>query len=200
MSTRSPGNTRGVETALERGLQLLVAKVRSVVACSESGLYWETGVEAAKCIHQDHQHRVFEVHIHLDVVVLPDGTTLTAASFDSADPYLRRPDPDYGLYLDSRWQPPWEHAHINWPDFGLPADRDAVLKSLMTLVHRARAGERVEVGCLGGHGRTGTALACLAVMTGHPADDAVKWVRANYCPDAVETSEQEAFVTAMDYR
>jgi protein-tyrosine phosphatase len=52
----------------------------------------------------------------------------------------------------------------------------------------------VEIGCLGGHGRTGTALACLAIRTGHPAGDAVDWVRTVYCSSAVETPEQEAFV------
>ncbi len=55
----------------------------------------------------------------------------------------------------------------------------------------------VEVGCLGGHGRTGTALACLAVLTGTPANEAVAWVRANYCAHAVETEAQEALVAAF---
>jgi hypothetical protein len=44
---------------------------------------------------------VFEVHRHLDLVVLPDGTTLTGASFDPEDPYSRSPESDYALYLDS---------------------------------------------------------------------------------------------------
>jgi protein-tyrosine phosphatase len=35
------------------------------------------------------------------------------------------------------------------------------------VLERARAGERVDVGCFEGHGRTGTALACLAILTGH---------------------------------
>jgi len=55
----------------------------------------------------------------------------------------------------------------------------------------------VEVGCIGGHGRIGTALAILAILTGHPAADAVAWVRANYCPKAVETIDQEAFITRL---
>jgi hypothetical protein len=38
----------------------------------------------------------------------------------------------------------------------------------------------------------------LAVLSGHPGGDAVNWVRANYCSDAVETPEQEAFVVAVD--
>ena len=72
-----------------------------------------------------------------------------------------------------------------------------VLAALGSLRDRARSGQRVEVGCLGGHGRTGTALAVLAVLGGHPPDEAVAWVRANYCPEAVETAEQEAFVAGL---
>jgi hypothetical protein len=175
-----------------------VVKVGSVVACTETGLYWERDVDSAKCTNDEHQHRVFEVHRHLDVVALPDGTMLTAASFDPGDPYARHPKPDFGLYLDSRWQPPWDHGHIDWSDFALPDDTDAAGQSLGSLLGRARSGERVEVGCLGGHGRTGTALAWLAVLSGHPAGDAVNWVRAHYCSRAVETPEQEAFVATMD--
>jgi hypothetical protein len=174
-----------------------VAKIRSAVACPQSGQYWERGVEQAKCENEDHRHRVFEVHRHLDLVVLPDGTMLMAASFDPEDPYSRDPEPDYGLYLDSRWQPPWDHAHLTWPDFGVPENTDAVRQSLTDLLDRARSGQRVEVGCLGGHGRTGTALACLAVLGGQSGGDAVNWVRAKYCSEAIETPEQEAFVAAV---
>jgi hypothetical protein len=169
-----------------------------MVACTQSGQYWQPGVERARCESEDHHHRVFELHHHLDLVVLPDGTTVTAASFDPQDPYSRDPEPDYGLYLDSRWRPPWDHSHLDWPDFGVPEKTVAVRQSLMAVLDRAHSGQRVEVGCQGGHGRTGTALACLAVLSGHPPEDAVNWVRANYCSDAVETPEQKALVVAVD--
>lgn len=65
------------------------------------------------------------------------------------------------------------------------------------MLDRARTGEQVELGCIGGHGRTGTALACLAVLTGCPASEAVAWVRASYCQKAVETAGQEAFVNGL---
>jgi hypothetical protein len=32
-----------------------------VVACSDTGLYWEAGVQVAKCTNYDHQHQRFEV-------------------------------------------------------------------------------------------------------------------------------------------
>ena len=54
--------------------------------------------------------------------------------------------------------------------------------------------ERVEVACGGGSGRTGTALACLAVLDGVPASDAVRYVRAHYRGDAVETPFQKRYV------
>lgn len=174
-----------------------MVEIRRIVACSECALYWDADAEPAKCRSDDHAHRVFETHRHLTPVVLPDGTRLTAASFAPVAPYSRARDPDYGLYLDARWQPPWDHDHLDWPDFGVPADPEAVLKALKTVLERARSGQRVEVGCLGGHGRTGTALACLAVLTGHPAPDAVAWVRSAYCAKAVETPAQEAFISAL---
>jgi protein-tyrosine phosphatase len=138
-----------------------------------------------------------QTHRHLSPVVLPDGTRLTAASFDRAGPYTRARDPDYGLYFDARWQPPWDHGHVDWPDFGVPANSEAVVQALEAVLERARSGQDVEVGCIGGHGRTGTALACLAVLAGHPPVDAVAWVRTNYCAQAVETPEQEAFVAGL---
>lgn len=43
----------------------------------------------------------------------------------------------------------------------------------------------------------GTARASLAVLAGYPAADAVNWVRANCCTQAVETPEQQAFVIGL---
>jgi protein-tyrosine phosphatase len=64
----------------------------------------------------------------------------------------------------------------------------------MAAFARARRGDVVEVGCVGGLGRTGTVLACMAVLAGEPADSAVDWVRREYNPAAVETSAQEHWV------
>jgi hypothetical protein len=138
-----------------------------------------------------------EPHLHRNVVTFTDGTSLTAVSFFARDPYGRESaPPTFGLYLDERWSPRWSHAHVPWPDFGVP-DADELRRALEDVLARARDGEAVEVGCLGGHGRTGTALACLAVLTGTPALDAVEWVRASYCADAVETIAQRAFVEEL---
>jgi hypothetical protein len=174
-----------------------VVEISYVVVCSECRLHWDRDWERAKCRTGDHEHRVFETHRHLDLVVLPDGTRITAASFDPVAPYARTRDPDYGLYLDARWQPPWDHGHVDWPDFGAPVSAEALAEALSTLLVRARSGHNIELGCIGGHGRTGTALACLAILSGYPAPGAVAWVRSNYCAKAVETAAQEAFVAAL---
>jgi len=169
-------------------------ETRALTYCLQCETFWFVAGEAAACVDATHDHVQHEVHHHRDVVTLPDGTPVTAVSFDAAAPYARDRMPDFGLYLDRRWDPPWPHAHVDWPDFGVPADASAVIAALGALLELARAGEHVEVGCLGGHGRTGTALACLAVLAGATSDDAVAWVRATYCDHAVERAEQETFV------
>lgn len=169
---------------------------RVVHVCRERRLFWSAG-EPVGCTDSTHQHDDVVVHQHRDVVVLPDGTSVTAVSFDPADPYGRDVLPDAGLYLDRRWQPPWEHEHVSWPDYGVPDDPEALHTTLLALLGRARGGEVIEVGCLGGHGRTGTVLAYLAVLTGVPPADAVAWVRESYCPLAAETEAQMAFVAAL---
>src|SRR3954451_22802891 len=101
----------------------------------------------------------------------------------------------FALYLLGH-EPPsvdWEARWLRWPDFRCPSDREEAADALREVWERA-AGERVEVACGGGRGRTGTALACVAVLDGVPADEAVAYVRAHYHPRAVETPWQRAFV------
>ncbi|MEV7994777.1 protein phosphatase [Streptomyces sp. NPDC086077] len=105
------------------------------------------------------------------------------------------PGPSYGLYLLGR--PPqvfsWESRWIHWPDFRLPADR-ADARAALTGAWQRAADERVEIACGGGRGRTGTALACLAVLDGVPPERAVAYVRARYDRRAVETPWQRRYV------
>jgi len=126
------------------------------------------------------------------VVVFPDGSRVRASSI-----YDRRaddPDRAFGLYADPHWEPTWPADIISWRDFGLPEEPEVAARQIASAFARARGGELVEVGCLGGCGRTGTVLACMAVLAGVPSSDAVAWVRAAYRPAAVETAEQERWV------
>jgi protein-tyrosine phosphatase len=82
---------------------------------------------------------------------------------------------------------------VRWPDFRLPANEGEAMDALKEAWLRA-AYQRVEIACAGGRGRTGTALACIAVLDGVPARQAVSFVRAHYHPRAVETPWQRWYV------
>lgn len=88
----------------------------------------------------------------------------------------------------------WPFRWVRWPDFRLPTDPHDAAAAFAEAWQRAAA-ERVEVACEGGRGRTGTALACLAILDGVPADRAVEFVRMHYDSHAVETRRQRKFVT-----
>jgi protein-tyrosine phosphatase len=105
------------------------------------------------------------------------------------------PTPTFALYLLGEEPPPvdWEARWLRWPDFRLPADSAAARKAFEEALARAET-ERVEVACAGGQGRTGTALACLAILDGIPSKEAVSYIRTNYSPRAVETPWQRRFV------
>lgn len=126
------------------------------------------------------------------IVRFPDGSRVRAVSL--ADRRVDDAERTYGLYLDARWAPTWPADVVAWPDFGLPQDSQVAARQITDAFLRARRGELVEIGCLGGSGRTGTVLACMAVLAGVPRAEAVPWVRAAYRQEAVETAEQEAWV------
>ncbi|WP_340379693.1 protein phosphatase [Streptomyces sp. SS7] len=128
------------------------------------------------------------------VLVLPSGRTVRGRGLRrELDPAA--PRPSYGIYLLGKEPPPtpWEGRWVRWPDFRLPAD-PADARAAFAQAWRRAAHERVEVACGGGRGRTGTALACLAVLDGVPAAEAVAFVRRYYDRHAVETPWQRRFV------
>ncbi len=87
----------------------------------------------------------------------------------------------------------WEQRWIPWRDFWLPAHPDEAIATLREAYDRASR-DRVEIGCGGGIGRTGTALAVLCVLDGMAPEAAITWVRAHYHPRAIETPWQRRFV------
>jgi hypothetical protein len=126
------------------------------------------------------------------IVDFPDGSRVQASSLAAR----RKDDPEraFGLYLDEHWAPTWPADLVAWPDFGLPEEPEVAARQIVDAFGRAQRGELVEVGCLGGSGRTGTVLACMAILAGVAPGEAVEWVREAYRPEAVETAEQEAWV------
>lgn len=126
------------------------------------------------------------------IVCFPDGTRVRASSI--SERRVDDPERTFGLYLDAQWQPTWPATLVDWEDFGLPENPELAARQIGDAFARARQGGLVEVGCLGGSGRTGTVLACMAMLAGVSPAEAVAWIRAEYRPQAVETAEQEAWV------
>lgn len=145
----------------------------------------------------------------MSTVELPGGGTVLARGLRRGQP--PEPPPRFGLYLLGHpldrpnlygrylvglrpWTPPWPHRRIDWPDFGSPRRPEAAISELAGALARVGQGERVEVACGGGRGRTGTALAALAILQGMPATEAVEWVRRAYAAKAVESRAQHRFL------
>ena len=104
--------------------------------------------------------------------------------------------PDYTVYLlglPPRSLPSWSSEWVCWPDLMLPLS-SAAAREVLTRAWSLSSDERVEVVCTGGRGRTGTALACVAVLDGVRSDEAVAYVRRHYDPRAVETAWQRRYV------
>ncbi len=130
---------------------------------------------------------------------LPDGSWVRGRGLRNPQP--SGPIPDYGLYLGSAslrrrhdGALNWPHEWLDWPDFLLPRDRDLAIERIRDLHNRAKAGQAVEVACNGGVGRTGTVIACLAILAGVAPKEAVDWTRRHHNHRAVETPWQRRWV------
>lgn len=134
-----------------------------------------------------------ERHDEPGVVHLPDGRKVRGTGV--REPRGQVPPPDFAVYLLGRdpQVADWPARWVRWGDFRLPRDRNDAIAALREAHDRA-ATERVEIACGGGLGRTGTAIAILARMSGVPAAEAVAWTRTHYRPRAVETPWQRAWV------
>ena len=110
------------------------------------------------------------------VVVLPTGRIVRGRALRQSLP--AGPAPEFAVYLLGSEPPPvfWPRLWLRWRDFGLPVDADALRVALVDAWSRS-ATQRVKIACRGGRGRTGTALACLAIIDGVPSRDAVDFVR-----------------------
>lgn len=96
---------------------------------------------------------------------LPSGRLVRGRGLGERPP--EGPPPEWGVYLLDQRPPvlPWPAWWVHWPDFGVPSDPTQLRAALEDAWQRAES-ERVELACWGGHGRTGTALVCLAVLDG----------------------------------
>lgn len=104
-----------------------------------------------------------------------------------------------------------DHPHefkVDTEDFSVPPVKD-MQAGLIFAIEALADGNDIYVGCMGGIGRTGLFMGCMAktindfhkTHTGRVPNglgDPVKWVRANYIPHAIETKAQQAYVQSFD--
>jgi protein-tyrosine phosphatase len=105
-------------------------------------------------------------------------------------PYRQRPEYCIGVKLAKEVKADFDYK-IDIEDFRTPkvADVDA---AMLKVVPHILNGERVYIGCMGGRGRTGLFMACLAKAFG--VEYATLYVREHYYRHAVETDAQHQFV------
>ncbi len=127
------------------------------------------------------------------LLTLPSGAQVRGRRI-AADP---AGPADFALLLADGPVPDWPHRRIRWPDFWIPRDQADALAALHEAHDRVRAGERVEACCRGGVGRTGTALAALAILDGLSPPAALTLVRREYNPRAIETPWQRRWLNRV---
>lgn len=89
---------------------------------------------------------------------------------------------------------PNETLQLDWTDGAAPPVRAQFWRELPFALIDEGVKDLV-VHCVGGHGRTGTALASMLIMVmGMTGPEAIRWVRDKYCKSAIETSVQERYL------
>lgn len=91
---------------------------------------------------------------------------------------------------------PWDKTQfvrLSITDRHAPSNFEQFDKLIDWTIDQMKEGRKVHVGCIGGHGRTGTFLAAL-VYKATGEEDAITWVRQHYCKKAVESLAQVNFL------
>ena len=92
------------------------------------------------------------------------------------------------------FDPPVPVVAVDWPDYGIPPLRKVWWETFAAALRKVDG--HVVIYCLGGHGRTGTAVAILASLLKWVPDKEcpVTWLRERYCHQAVESIEQISYI------
>jgi hypothetical protein len=93
---------------------------------------------------------------------------------------------------------PW--VWIDWPDYGVPKLTKHYWHDLANALEDFEG--NVCVNCMGGHGRTGTAIAILASLHSvvPDGDCPVEWLRSVYCRQTVESDAQLKYIAIVTGR
>jgi len=150
-------------------------------------------------------------HHHLFPYTLTQGKIyLSGYSALIAKTRRQGPIPTIGVYLSHDWlidqvvsnngfstptRP--KVAYVGWPDFGI-ISVETLYKVAVWTAEQIELGANVEVGCYGGHGRTGTLVAAIDMLSGKSAKDAIADVRRLYCSKSIETIRQEHLLDDLE--
>ena len=85
---------------------------------------------------------------------------------------------------------------IDWRDYSVP--KSLTLDDWKHVVAEIRERKEALVFCMGGHGRTGTLGAILAIFFQLcKPEEGIKYIRENYCKEAVESMEQVKYIEGL---
>lgn len=135
-------------------------------------------------------------HTH-PALPLKDGLVIYGGS--CSDPAVKDADIyvgfDYSMPAHTMAFPWNPGVWFNFPitDMKAPSNPEEFSKFIDWLIVQLSANKKVHIGCIGGHGRTGTVLAALVARFLGVAD-AITYVRDNYCQKAVESQVQIDFL------
>jgi hypothetical protein len=82
---------------------------------------------------------------------------------------------------------------IDWPDQGV-IPMATLERACAWALAALKRGDSLDIGCQGGHGRTGTFAGALAVYLGENPHLVIKRIRKDYCNKAIETKRQEDLI------
>ncbi|KKK87023.1 hypothetical protein LCGC14_2757390 [marine sediment metagenome] len=116
----------------------------------------------------------------------------------NTEPHPGLPYPDFGVYLDSRWKAKVDGHYpaliTHWPDMKAPKPEE-LTRVVDICLSKMSQGKVIDIGCMAGHGRTGTLLASLIAKVEHlDGVTALREARWRYCSYACETRDQREAV------
>lgn len=147
--------------------------------------------------HQDNfkpQKRCYNDHKPMPLkngLVIYGGSCSTPIIKD-ADIYIGF---DYSMKFTKKHYPWVDGAEIfmHVQDRSVPKSVGDFQKLIDFTIENLEKGKKIHVGCIGGHGRTGTFFAALVAQF-MGVEDSITYVRDNYCKKAVESDEQVAWL------
>lgn len=137
-------------------------------------------------------HKACQPHTRDEVQI--GAFTVKASSIGAPTHAFVNHPVEAALFLDSQWNgrigtdfPSSDLIRVYaWPDFGV-IDISQLHELVGWVTQALESDKTVDVGCLGGHGRTGSLLAALvAEVESRSGDEAVNDIRIRYCIEAVE--------------